>query len=174
MRRSLVICALAAAVLLGVAVAAAAGGSNRNPVVGMRATPLGSVLVAANGRTLYLFTGDSSKASSCYGSCAAVWPPLLAKGTVAAGSGLKGSLVGTVERKDGTLQVTYAGHPLYFFAHDGKAGQTKGQASRNFGGRWFVLSPAGIKVVAAHKLPGGTAVNPPQTTTNSTGGSYNK
>ena len=174
MRRSLALSALVAAVLAGVAVAAASGSSARRPVVGMRTTPLGSVLVAANGHTLYLFTGDTAKASSCYGKCAAAWPPLLAKGPVAAGSGLKGSLVGTVARKDGTLQVTYAGHPLYFFARDGKAGETKGQASRTFGGRWFVLSPAGIKVVAANKLPGGTAVNPPQTTTNSTGGGYNK
>ena len=174
MRRSLAICALAAAVLAGVAVAAAAGGSNRNPVVGMRATPLGSVLVGANGRTLYLFTGDTAKASACYGACAGAWPPLLAKGTVVAITGLKGSLVGTIERKDGTLQVTYAGHPLYFFARDGKAGQTKGQGIRTFGGRWFVLSPAGVKVVPAHKLPGGTVVNPPQTTTNSSGGSYGK
>jgi len=174
MRRSLALSALVAAVLAGVAVAAAAGGSARNPVVGMRATPLGSVLVAANGRTLYLFTGDTSKASSCYGACAGAWPPLLAKGTVVAGTGLKGSLVGTVARKDGTLQVTYAGHPLYLFARDGKAGQTNGQGSRTFGGRWFVLSPAGVKVVAANKLPGGTAVNPPQTTTNSSGGGYNK
>jgi predicted lipoprotein with Yx(FWY)xxD motif len=174
MRRSLALSALVAAFLAGVAVAAAAGGSTGHPVVGMRATPLGSVLVAANGRTLYLFTGDTSKASSCYGACAGAWPPLLAKGQVVTGTGLKGSLVGTVERKDGTLQVTYAGHPLYFFARDGKAGQTKGQGSRNFGGRWFVLSPAGVKVVAKNKLPGGTAVNPPQTTTNSSGGGYGK
>lgn len=173
MRRSLALSTLVAALLAGVAVAAAAGPTG-NPVVGMRATQLGSVLVAANGRTLYLFTGDTSKASTCYGACAAAWPPLLAKGSVAAGTGLKGSLVGTVARKDGTLQVTYAGHPLYFFARDGKAGQTKGQASKNFGGRWFVLSPAGVKVIAANKLPGGTAVNPPQTTTNSSGGGYGK
>lgn len=175
MRRSLALSALVVVVVLaGVAVSAAAIGSTGHPVVGMRATPLGSVLVAANGRTLYLFTADTSKASSCYGACAAVWRPLIAKGSVATGSGLKGSLVGTLERKDGTLQVTYAGHPLYFFARDAKAGQTKGQGSRNFGGRWFVLSPAGVKVVAANKLPGGTAVNPPLTTTNSSGAGYGK
>jgi len=174
MRRSLALSALVVAALAGVAVSAAAVGSTGHPVVGMRATQLGSVLVAADGRTLYLFTADTSKTSACYGACAGAWPPLLAKGTVVAGNGLKGSLLGTVKRKDGTLQVMYAGHPLYFFANDAKAGQTKGQGSRTFGGRWFVLSPAGVKVVAANKLPGGTAVNPPQTTTNSSGGGYGK
>ena len=99
MRRSLALSALVAAALAGVVVAAAAGGPTRKPVVGMRATPLGSVLVAANGRTLYLFTGDTAKASSCYGKCAAAWPPLLAKGPVVAGSGLKGSLVGTLRAR---------------------------------------------------------------------------
>ncbi len=174
MRRSLALSVLVAAALAGVVVAAAAGGPTRKPVVGMRTTPLGSVLVAANGRTLYLFTRDTAKTSSCYGKCAVAWPPLLAKGSVVAGAGLKGALAGTVARKDGKLQVTYAGHPLYFSARDGKAGQTKGQASRNFGGRWFVLSPGGVKVVAANKLPGGTAVDPPHTTTNSSGGGYGK
>jgi predicted lipoprotein with Yx(FWY)xxD motif len=173
MRRSFVLSALAAALLAGVAVSAAAFGSTGHPVVGMRATPLGSVLVAANGRTLYLFTADKGKASACYGACAHAWPPLLVKkGTVATGSGLKGDLVGTTKRKDGTFQVTYAGHPLYLFAGDAKAGQTKGQGDTFFGGRWFVLAPSGVKVVAANKPPAGTVVNPPQTTTNSSGKGY--
>ena len=174
MRRSFALSALVAALLAGVAVSAVATGSTGHPVVGMRATPLGTVLVAANGRTLYLFTADTPKASACYGACAHAWPPLLVKGTAVAGRGLRSSLVGTLERRNGTLQVTYAGHPLYLFAGDVKAGQTKGQGGIFFGGRWFMLAPSGVKVVAANKLPGGTAVNPPQTTTNSSGGGYGK
>jgi predicted lipoprotein with Yx(FWY)xxD motif len=170
MRRSLAVSVLAAAALAGAALSAVAIGSTGHPSVSLRATRLGSVLVAGNGRTLYLFTADR-KTSSCTGACAAAWPPLLAKGSLAAGAGVKSGLLGTVKRPDGTRQVTYAGHPLYFFALDVRAGQTKGEGVAHFGGRWFALSPKGLKVVAA-KTEGGTVVRPPATTTNSSGGGY--
>ncbi|HEY5058542.1 MAG TPA: hypothetical protein VII51_05955 [Gaiellaceae bacterium] len=167
MRRSFAVAVLAAA-LAGAAVSAVASGATGHPAVSLRSTPLGSVLVAGNGRTLYLFTADR-KTSACTGPCAALWPPLLAKGSPTAGAGVKSSLLGTVKRLDGTRQVTYAGHPLYFFAPDARAGQTKGEGIVHFGGKWFVLSPLGMKVVAV-KTSGGTVVKPPTTTTNSNGG----
>jgi predicted lipoprotein with Yx(FWY)xxD motif len=169
MRRSFAVSILAAAALAGAAVSAVALGSTGHPGISLRATRFGSVLVAANGRTLYLFTADR-KTSACTGACAALWPPLLAKGTVDAGDGVKTSLLGAVKRADGTRQVTYAGHPLYFFARDAKAGQMKGEG---FGGRWFVLSPRGVKVMV-HATASGTVVKPPTTTTNSNGGTGNR
>ena len=107
---------------------------------------MGKVLVAANGRTLYLFTADKGK-SACYGQCAAYWPPLIAA-KPSAGVGLKASLLGTTTRKDGKLQVTYRGHPLYFFVQDKKVGDVKGQGFVHFGGAWWVVSAAGTRITS--------------------------
>jgi predicted lipoprotein with Yx(FWY)xxD motif len=135
---------LAALVVAG-ALAATAAVANTSSTVSLRTTKVGRVLVAANGRTLYLFTADKSKTSTCYGQCASYWPPLIgAKPT--AGTGLKASLLGTTKRKSGKLQVTYGGHPLYFFAQDKKAGDMNGQGFVHFGGAWWVVSAAGKKV----------------------------
>jgi predicted lipoprotein with Yx(FWY)xxD motif len=127
--------------------AAAALGSGTTSTVALRTTSVGKVLVAANGRTLYLFTADKGKTSTCYGKCASFWPPLIAT-KPSAGAGAKASLLGTTKRKDGKLQVTYAGHPLYFFAKDKKAGDVNGQAFVHFGGAWWVVSAAGQKITA--------------------------
>jgi predicted lipoprotein with Yx(FWY)xxD motif len=127
--------------------AAAAIASGKTSTVALRTTALGKVLVAANGRTLYLFTADKGKTSTCYGQCASFWPPLVAT-KPSAGAGAKASLLGTTKRKDGKLQVTYAGHPLYFFAKDKKAGDVNGQAVVHFGGGWWVVAAAGLKVTA--------------------------
>jgi predicted lipoprotein with Yx(FWY)xxD motif len=128
-------------------VAAGALGSGKKPTVELRTTAVGKVLVAANGRTLYLFTADKGKTSTCYGQCATFWPPLIAT-KPSAGAGVKASLLGTTKRKDGKLQVTYAGHPLYSFANDKKAGDVNGQAFVHFGGAWWVVSAAGRKITA--------------------------
>ena len=88
---------------------------------------------------------DKGKKSACYGQCATYWPPLIAQ-TPTAGAGLKASLLGTAKRRDGKLQVTYNGHPLYFFAEDKKAGDVKGQGFVHFGGAWWVVSSVGTKV----------------------------
>jgi predicted lipoprotein with Yx(FWY)xxD motif len=128
-------------------VAAAAVAPSKTSTISLRPTAVGKVLVAANGRTLYLFTADKGATSGCYGQCAAYWPPLIATQPSVA-SGLKASLLGTTKRKDGKLQVTYAGHPLYFFAEDKKAGQVNGQGFVHFGGRWWVVSPAGTKITS--------------------------
>jgi predicted lipoprotein with Yx(FWY)xxD motif len=140
---------LAAIVTVIVAGALAAGAAvastNTSSSILLRATKVGRVLVAANGRTLYLFTADKSKKSTCYGQCASYWPPLIArKPTV--GAGLQASLLGTTKRRDGKLQVTYGGHPLYFFAQDKKAGDVNGQAFVHFGGTWWVVSAVGKKI----------------------------
>ena len=120
--------------------------------VQLRSTGIGTILVDPHGMTLYLYTPDGSGASTCYGGCASAWPPLLAHGRLVAGKGLKGSLLGTTKRTDGTLQVTYAGHPLYLFAKDSKAGDTTGQA---VGGIWYALSATGAKVDASSQTATG-------------------
>src|SRR5690242_17270805 len=79
---------------------------------------LGQILVDGNGRTLYLFEADKSSSSTCYGACATYWPPLLTDGAPMAGTGAKASLLGTTKRTDGTTEVTYAGHPLYYVVTD--------------------------------------------------------
>ena len=127
------------------AAAADVAATNTLSSISLRTTKLGKVLVAANGRTLYLFTADKSKTSACYGQCAGYWPPLIAQKPTA-GTGLKASLLGTTKRKDGKLQVTYARHPLYFFAEDKKPGDVNGQGFVHFGGTWWVISAAGTKV----------------------------
>src|SRR5258705_6852698 len=95
----------AVALMAGAAVAS----TNKSSSISLRTTKVGKVLVAANGRTLYLFTAEKSKKSVCYGQCATYWPPLIAKAPTA-GAGVDASLLGTTKRKDGKLQVTYGGH----------------------------------------------------------------
>jgi predicted lipoprotein with Yx(FWY)xxD motif len=119
----------------------------------VRTTALGSVLVDARGHTLYAFDEDKGGKSSCSGSCTASWPPFVTAGAPLALKGVNASLVGTTKRSDGKLQVTFAHHPLYFFAADAKAGQVKGAAVAH----WSALSPAGAKVRAK---AAGTSTNP--------------
>ena len=126
---------------------AAVASTNTSSSISLRTTKAGKVLVAANGRTLYLFTADKSEKSTCYGQCAAYWPPLIAQRPTA-GTGLQASLLGTTKRRGGKLQVTYGGHPLYFFAEDKKAGDVNGQGFVHFGGTWRVVSAAGRKITA--------------------------
>jgi predicted lipoprotein with Yx(FWY)xxD motif len=92
---------------------------------------------------LYLFKKDTRGKSRCSGSCAANWPPLLTTARPTAGSGVKGSKLGTTRRSDGKSQVVYNHHPLYRFIGDSKPGNTNGQGLNAFGARWFVVSPAG-------------------------------
>lgn len=91
----------------------------------------GTVLTGPNGMTLYTFAGDTATSSTCTGSCAASWPPLATTGQPTAGAGVTGKL-GTVSRADGTTQVTYDGHPLYYWEGDTKAGDVTGDGVEGF------------------------------------------
>jgi predicted lipoprotein with Yx(FWY)xxD motif len=101
---------------------------------------LGRMLVDSQGRTLYVFSSDTSGSSRCYGDCATTWPALTTKGTPKAGAGLMAGELGTLTRTDGSTQVTVDGHPVYTFSGDTAPGDTKGEG---FGGLWFVASPTG-------------------------------
>jgi predicted lipoprotein with Yx(FWY)xxD motif len=99
-----------------------------------------SFLVDDKGMSLYLYTKDSPNTSNCYDKCATAWPPLLTSGAPVGGDGLDASKFGTTTRTDGTMQVTYNGWPLYYFAKDKAPGDVTGQ---NVGKVWFLLGPSG-------------------------------
>ncbi len=165
--------ALAAA---GVAAAAAvthqssAASSATAGRVTLHKTKIGNVLATSSGRTLYLFMKDKNGKSACYGKCATYWPPLMKKGALRAGAGVKASLLGTTKRKNGKAQVTYKGHPLYLFKLDHAAGQIAGQRQNFFGGKWYAVSASGAANTKAPPAGGGTS--PSTTTTGSTCGIY--
>ncbi len=104
---------------------------------------LGRVLVDSRGFTLYDFHKDKGAKSACYEACAANWPPLTTEGSPGAGEGAMASKLGTTKRSDGTMQVTYAGHPLYTYAGDSKPGEANGNDVDAFGGEWYALQPNG-------------------------------
>jgi predicted lipoprotein with Yx(FWY)xxD motif len=104
---------------------------------------LGKVIVDSKGFTLYDFHKDKGTTSACYGACAQAWPPLLTEGKPQACEGAMASKLGTTNRKDGTVQVTYAGHPLYTYVGDQKPNEANGNDISQFGGQWYALKPSG-------------------------------
>jgi len=136
-----------AAVVFGVSVATASSGQAVPATAGgtamLRTTTIGgvSVLTNSSGRTLYWFAPDTPSKSACYGTCAAYWPPVI--GNPAAGPGVTLSKVATIARTDGTIQVTYAGHPLYTYIGDTAPGQANGNDINLNGGFWHEVPAAG-------------------------------
>lgn len=128
--------------------AAAGATAGSTVVIDTHSTSLGTVLTNAQGHTLYWFAIDTPTTSKCTGSCATYWPPVI--GTPAAGSGVtlpKG--FGTITRSGGTVQATYAGHPLYTYAADSAAGMTGGNGKNLSGGLWWAMTPSAAKPGAA-------------------------
>jgi len=109
-------------------------------------TNLGAILVDGSGRTLYLFEKDQPNQSACSGACVAAWPVDRSSGAPQAAGGARAALLGTIRRGDGSTQVTYNRHPLYYYAGDSAAGQQNGQGLNAFGATWFVVAPAGGRV----------------------------
>jgi predicted lipoprotein with Yx(FWY)xxD motif len=154
--------ALAAALLLAATVSGCSdnGGKSSSPssskssksaqggaaTVGLRSGKLGKFLVDDKGRTLYLFEADKSTKSTCFGGCAQAWPPFNTSGKPKAANGVKAGLLGTTKRKDGKTQVTYNGHPVYYYQGDSKAGDTNGEELDQFGAEWYVLDASGKKI----------------------------
>jgi predicted lipoprotein with Yx(FWY)xxD motif len=108
-------------------------------VITVRSSQYGSIIADRADRTIYLFTRDRSTTSTCYGPCAVAWPPVLTRGRPRPGHRLTGAL-GTTRRRDGTTQVTYTGHPRYYYIGDTKPGEILCQNVDEFGGTWLVLS----------------------------------
>jgi predicted lipoprotein with Yx(FWY)xxD motif len=138
--------ALGAIAGTAVFVAPALGGSPKGAVVALRKTALGAVLVDARGRTLYLFEKDRAGMSACNSACLQYWPAVTSKVAPRAGTGVRQSLLRLTKQHTGSWQVTYAGHPLYTFVGDKRAGETTGEGLTNFGAGWYVLTANGKKV----------------------------
>jgi predicted lipoprotein with Yx(FWY)xxD motif len=138
--------ALVASSLLGAA-AAAPSHSNaaaaRHAKVSLRHTSRGTVLVGPNGHSLYTFTSDSRNHSHCNSACRAYWPRLISKRAPRAGVGVKAAKLGRTTKG----QVTYYGHPLYYFRYDTAAGQVNGEDLRDFGGYWYLINRKGHSVI---------------------------
>jgi predicted lipoprotein with Yx(FWY)xxD motif len=105
----------------------------------------GSILFDTDQRAIYLFDKEASDSSECYGACAEAWPPVLTEGEPQAGAGLDSELLGTTEREDGSTQVTYNGHPLYYYVDD-PPGEVLCHNVDEFGGLWLVVAPGGEAV----------------------------
>jgi predicted lipoprotein with Yx(FWY)xxD motif len=145
-RYFLIFSAAAALVSLALLSTALAGTNSQGARVSVASSSLGKIIVDSRGRTLYLFEKDTRGHSACSGTCAMYWPPLITRGKPIAGHGLKKSLLGTIRRANGARQVTYAGHPLYRYVLDTKAGETNGEGLQDFGAGWNALSAAGKKI----------------------------
>ncbi len=151
MKKLLVLLAVVSAVPAAGVASAALTGPSAKDAAGMelklalkiRNTRYGPILFDSKDRVLYGFTRDKRGGkSTCYGACAAAWPVYFSKGKVQAMRGVKQSLIGTVRRSNGRLQVTYNGWPLYYYAHEGPR-EVKCQNVDEFGGLWLVMKPSG-------------------------------
>jgi len=114
-------------------------------------------LTGASGRSVYLWVADTSDKSNCSGACAQAWPPVTTTGNPTAGSGVSAADLGTTTRSDGTKQVTYKGHPLYYFVGDKSAGSTSGEGSDGFGAKWWLVAPSGTAITSGGSSSGGSS-----------------
>lgn len=117
--------------------------------IGLRTQePFGQYLVDEQGRSLYMFTADTqNRSSDCYDQCAEAWPPVLTRDEPRGrGRDIQQDKLGTIQRRDGTRQVTYNGWPLYTFARDHRPGDVTGQDMHGFGGEWYLMNPQGQKI----------------------------
>jgi predicted lipoprotein with Yx(FWY)xxD motif len=138
-------------------------------VIATRTGSAGAFLVNGSGRTVYMFAKDPSNQSACSGACASAWPPVTTTGAATASGGAKSSDLGTITRADGTKQVTYDGHALYYFAGDTSAGQTNGQGVDGFGAKWWLVAPTGSIITTA---AGGSGQAPASSPTASKAGGW--
>ena len=125
-----------------------------------------TVFTDASGKTLYLFASDHGTTSTCNGACAAAWPPLTASGRPTGTGGANAAMLGEITRSDGSKQVTYDHHPLYYYAGDSSAGDISGQGSTAFGGAWWIVAPSGSAITMGGSSSGSTG--------GSSGGSYGR
>jgi predicted lipoprotein with Yx(FWY)xxD motif len=126
----------------------------------------GTVLVDAQGRTLYWFRKDTATTSNCNGSCASAWPPVIGKLAAAAGTSLPHTF-GTIKRANGETQATYDGHPLYTYVGDSEAGQANGNNLNASGGLWWAMTISGAKL---HHIAAAAASSTSSSSTSNGGG----
>jgi predicted lipoprotein with Yx(FWY)xxD motif len=142
MHLRLVICVLAAAAL-SAALPSSDRAARRHASVVVKRSSFGRILFDGRGFVLYGFTRDRGGRSSCSGACARAWPPFIVKSRPEAGIGVSSARLGTIRRRNGSLQAMYAGRPLYYYVGDRRPGQILCQNVTEFGGVWRVLRPSG-------------------------------
>ncbi len=155
-RRIGALCAAAGAALLVAACGSSSSGqstktSSTKPAapkssgltIGTAKGSMGTYLVGASGRALYLWVADHGGKSACSGTCAQNWPPLTSASNPKTAGGVNAGDLGSITRTDGSKQVTYNGHPLYYYIGDSGAGMTSGEGSDQFGAKWWLVTPAG-------------------------------
>ena len=129
--------------------AQAAGGAAAR--LGVGSTEYGKAVFGPSGKVVYVFGADHGSTSNCYGVCAKAWPPLLTSGAPLAGAGVEAKLLGTTTRRDGSVQVTYGGHPVYYYSAD-KVGKVMCQHANMHGGLWLIMKPNGEPNMAMGKM----------------------
>jgi predicted lipoprotein with Yx(FWY)xxD motif len=149
--------------------AAPASSAASSTVITTKTSSGGAFLTNGAGRAIYLFMADSTGKSTCDGACAAAWPPVIAAGQPTASGGAQASDLGTITRSDGTKQVTYDGHPLYYFVGDTGPGTIKGQGVDGFGAKWWLVAPSGSSITTTVTVSGSGASS---STSSSGGGGY--
>ncbi len=129
--------------------ATVANASAKGVAIRTMSGPAGTYLVGPSGRALYLWVADHGDMSNCSGACAVTWPPLTTKSAPIASHGVRSADLGTTTRSGATKQVTYKGHPLYYYAGDTTSAQTTGQGSDSFGAKWWLVAPAGAAITGS-------------------------
>ena len=132
----------------------------------------GAYMTGISGRALYLFEADKHGQSACLGACASAWPPVIARATPGTSGAVQVSMLGTITRSDGKKQVTYHGHPLYYFSGDPSSGTTTGQGSTAFGARWWLVAPTGAAVTKAASSSSSSTSSSSSPTPSYGGGGY--
>jgi predicted lipoprotein with Yx(FWY)xxD motif len=145
-QRSFLALGVVALLLVGGALFARSTPAATGASVAVGASGYGPILLDGRGYALYAFTRDPARRATCYGACAKAWPPFIVKARATAGRGTKPSLTGTVRRRDGQLQATYAGRPLYYYVGDTKPGAVLCQNVTEYGGLWLVVRGSGSLV----------------------------
>lgn len=126
----------------------AAGQAAKGVTVETHSGANGTYLTDGSGKTVYLFLADKNGKSVCSGACATLWPPLTTKGAPTASGSAASGMLATITRSDGTKQVTYAGHPLYYYQADTAAGDLNGQGLDQFGAKWWIVAPSGKSITS--------------------------
>lgn len=150
--------------------ASSSSGSASGTVIKTANSSGGAFLTNGSGRAIYLFVADGKDKSTCSGACAATWPPVTATGQPTASGSAQASDLGTITRSDGSKQVTYDGHPLYYYSGDTGSGMDNGQGINGYGALWWLVAPSGASITSKVTISGGSA--PTSSSSGYGGGGY--
>jgi predicted lipoprotein with Yx(FWY)xxD motif len=149
--------------------AAGASSTGSATVISTKSSSGGAFLTNGSGRAVYLWVKDGKDQSVCTGACASTWPPVTTTGPVSAAGSAVSADLGTITRPGGTKQVTYDGHPLYYYVGDTGSGTVNGQGSNGYGAYWWILAPSGAPITSSVTV---TGASPSASSGNGYGGGY--